>query len=282
MHRLLRANFARLWKDKVFWLGFYVLTAFGVIERIGVYMDPVDTIEANYLEEAFWIQALVIGFILAAFVSLFVGVEYENSTMRNKIISGNSRSDIYLANVIVCIAAGWLMCLGCLISSLLFGIPLFGFFHMELSEVFLQGICVFALSAAYAAIFCFIAMLNSNRTITAIVSILLSFFLLFAGTAVSNQLDESQYYYVPDASLEIGEIDNGENSERVLNPDYLEGNERRAFELAFEILPGGQSLQLSGMIMENISYMEMLLASLAWVILSCGCGLAFFRKKDLK
>lgn len=279
MLKLLNANFTRLWKNKVFWLGFGALTVFGALERIGVSMDAIET---HYLEEAFWIQALFIGFVLAVFVSLFIGVEYENGTIRNKIIAGHFRSDIYLANVIVCIAAGWLMCLGCLIASLLAGIPLLGFFHIELSEVFLQGLCVFSLSAAYASIFCFIAMLNTNRTAAAIVSLMLSLLLLFAGTAVSNQLDQSQYYYIPDASLEIGEIDDGKDSEWILNPDYLEGTERRAYEIAFEILPGGQSLLLSGMVEEHTQYTEMLFVSLSWVVLSCGCGLAFFRKKDLK
>ena len=174
------------------------------------------------------------------------------------------------------------MCFGCLISSLLVGIPALGFFHIELSEIILQGLCVFSLSAAYAAIFCFIAMLNTNRTVTAIISILLSFFVLFAGTTVSNRLDQSQYYYIPDASLGIGEIDDGENSKWTLNPDYLEGTERRAYEIAFEVLPGGQSLQLSGMVNENICYMEMLFSSFTWIVLSCGCGLASFRKKDLR
>lgn len=279
MSKLLSANFARLWKDKIFWLGFCALTAFGMLERIGVAMDSIET---HYLEEAFWIQALVIGIVLAVFVSLFVGVEYENGTIRNKIVSGHFRLDIYLANVFVCIAAGWLMCLGCLTASLLVGIPSLGFFHAELSLVFLEGICVFALSAAYASIYCFIAMLNPNRAVTAIVSILLSFLLLFTGTSISNRLDQAQYYYIPDATLGIGEIDDGENSEWILNPDYLEGPKRRVYEIAFEILPGGQSLQLSGMINENSNYTVMFFASLTWIILSCGCGVAFFRKKDVK
>ncbi len=285
MRRLLRANFARLWKDKIFWLGFCALTAFGAADRIGVSMD---TIEEHYLEEAFWIQALAIGIVLAVFVSLFVGVEYENGTIRNKIASGHFRLDIYLANVIVCIAAGWFMCLGCLISSLLVGIPLLGFFHVELSVIFLEGICVFALSAAYAAIYCCIVMLISNRTIAAIVCILLFFSFLFAGRIIANRLEEDEYYYIPDASLGIGEIDdtewtfNTDNIEWIPNPDYLEGTERRGYEIAFEILPGGQSLQLSGMLNENCSYVEMLLISLAWIIFSCGCGVVCFKKKDLK
>lgn len=279
MIKLLRANLARLWKNKAFWLGFFTLTAFGIMQRINCSQDSV---EAHYLEEAFWIQALVIGIILSVFISLFVGAEYEYGTIRNKIISGHVRSDIYLATVLVCIAAGWIMCLGCLISSLLVGIPLQGFFHIELSEILSQGICVFALSAAYTAIYCVFAMLIPNRTITAIVCILLSFLLLLSGTVVAKRLDDSEYYYIPDGSLGIGEIDDGSHSEWIRNPDYLEGTERRIYEIVFEVIPGGQSLQLSGMLSEHTRYIEMFSASLAWIVLSCGCGLILFRKKNLK
>lgn len=278
MSKLLRANMVRLRKNRIFWLAFVLLTTWGAIQRIGIRMD----IEAHCLEETFWIDALFIGILLSVFISLFVGTEFEDGTIRNKIVMGHTRSEIYFANVTVCIIAGWLMCLGCLISSLLVGIPLLGFFHTEISIILLEGICVFALSAAYAAIYCFIAMLNSNRAITAIVCILLSILLLFAGAAVSNQLEESEYYYIPDSSLGIGEIDDGQNSEWLHNPNYLEGTERRIYETIIDILPGGQSLQLSGMIDEGERYIIMLLASLGWIIISSSCGVVIFRKKDLR
>ena len=279
MIKLLKANLARLWKNKVFWLGFLVLNVFCIIQKIGLIQD---TIEVHYLEETFWIQAYVLGIILSVFISLFIGAEYEYGTIRNKIISGYDRSEIYLANIFACIIAGWIMCMGCLISSLLVGVPFLGFFHTELSEILLQGICVFALSAAYTAIYCFFAMLIHNRAITAIACIMLSFLLLFSGTVVSNRLDESEYYYIPDASLGIGEIDDGSNSECIRNPDYLEGTKRRIYEIVFEVIPGGQSLQLSGMLNEHTSYTEMFSASLAWIVLSCGCGVLLFCRKDLR
>ncbi len=279
MIKLLKANLARLWKNKVFWLGFLVLNVFCIIQKIGLIQD---TIEVHYLEETFWIQTYVLGIILSVFISLFIGAEYEYGTIRNKIISGYDRSEIYLANIFACIIAGWIMCMGCLISSLLVGVPFLGFFHTELSEILLQGICVFALSAAYTAIYCFLAMLIHNRTITAIACIMLSFLLLFSGTVVSNRLDESEYYYIPDASLGIGEIDDGSNSEWIRNPDYLEGTKRRIYEIVFEVIPGGQSLQLSGMLNEHTSYIEMFSASLAWIVLSCGCGVILFGRKDLR
>ena len=279
MIKLLKANLARLWKNKVFWLGFLVLNVFCIIQKIGLIQD---TIEVHYLEETFWIQAYVLGIILSVFISLFIGAEYEYGTIRNKIISGYDRSEIYLANIFACIIAGWIMCMGCLISSLLVGVPFLGFFHTELSEILLQGICVFALSAAYTAIYCFFAMLIHNRTITAIACIMLSFLLLFSGTVVSNRLDESEYYYIPDASLGIGEIDDVSNSEWIRNRDYLEGTKRRIYEIVFEVIPGGQSLQLSGMLNEQTSYIEMFSASLVWIVLSCGCGVLLFCRKDLR
>ena len=279
MMKLLKANLARLWKNKVFWLGFLVLNVFCIIQKIGLIQD---TIEVHYLEETFWIQAYVLGIILSVFISLFIGAEYEYGTIRNKIISGYDRSEIYLANIFACIIAGWIMCMGYLISSLLVGVPFLGFFHIELSEILLQGICVFALSAAYTAIYCFFAMLIHNRTITAIACIMLSFLLLFSGTVVSNRLDESEYYYIPDASLGIGEIDDVSNSEWIRNRDYLEGTKRRIYEIVFEVIPGGQSLQLSGMLNEQTSYIEMFSASLVWIVLSCGCGVLLFCRKDLR
>ena len=277
MSNLISANMARLKGNRAFWCGFLLLTVMGAVERIGVYADT-----GGQLDEAFWIEALLIGFVLSVFVSLFVGTEYSDGTMRNKVISGHTRSEIYLANVISCILAGWLMCLGCVATSLIVGIPLLGFFREPAQTVLLQGLCVFALSGAYAAIFCLIAMLNPSRSVSAIICVSLAFLLLLAGAAVSNQLEEEESYFIPDESLAQGEIADPETSEWVSNPNYLSGSERRAHELIFEILPGGQSIQLSGMVDESRHYAEMLCASLAWTVLSCGCGLMAFRKKDLK
>lgn len=277
MSKLLRANLARLWKNRVFWIDFFLLAVWGAVQRIGIRMDT----EARYLDEAFWIAALFIGIALSVFISLFIGVEFEEGTIRNKIIMGHTRAEIYFANVTVCIIAGWLMCLGCLISSLLAGIPLLGFFHTELSTVFLQGICVFALSAAYAAIYCFAAMTVQSRALAAIACILLSFLLLFAGAGISNQLDQEEAL-IPDHELGPYETEDEQNVEWVANPSYISGTERRIYETIFDVLPGGQSLQLSGMADEGGRYIVMLLASLGWVVISSSCGAVIFRKRDLK
>ena len=42
------------------------------------------------------------GLVAAVFISLFVGSEYSDGTIRNKLVVGHSRMRIYLANLIVC------------------------------------------------------------------------------------------------------------------------------------------------------------------------------------
>lgn len=279
MSKLLRANMARLWKSRIFWLAFVFLTVWGTIQRI---LIRTDTGGPQCLDETFWIITLFIGVVLSVFISLFVGVEFDDGTIKNKIIMGHTRSEIYFANVTVCIIAGWLMCLGYLISSLLVGIPLLGFFRTELSAVFLQGICVFALIAAYAAIYCFVAMTTRSRALTAITCLLLAFLLLIAGVRILNQLEQAEGYYIPNYELGEHEIADEQNSEWVPNSEYIRGTERRIYETIFDILPGGQSIQLSGVADVSESYMVMLLASLGWVIISSSCGVVIFRKRDLK
>ena len=90
MSNLLSANMARLNGNKAFWSGFLLLTVMGAVERIGVYADA----DSSHLDEAFWIGALLIGFVLSVFVSLFVGTEYSDGTIRNKVISGHILREI--------------------------------------------------------------------------------------------------------------------------------------------------------------------------------------------
>ena len=76
MRKLLRANFARLWKDKVFWGALVVLACYGVLGCISQYRlgeegydvtDQYSSISLNV--------CLVSGVAFAAFPSLVMGGE---------------------------------------------------------------------------------------------------------------------------------------------------------------------------------------------------------------
>ena len=78
--------------------------------------------------------AMLIGVLSAIFCSLFLGVEYGDGTMRNKIIAGHKRTDIYLSNLITNLSASLLMCLSYILSNVVLGIPLLGFQKASLSD----------------------------------------------------------------------------------------------------------------------------------------------------
>ena len=124
MSRLLNAGFSRLKKSKCF-RGFMIfMFLFGGYIKIAEFYNQEKYNTSIPLDSGLFVYVTVIGILLAAFISLFIGTEYNDGTIRNKLVIGHTRSAIYLSNLIVCLAAGLLMCLSFLCASLLIGIPL--------------------------------------------------------------------------------------------------------------------------------------------------------------
>ena len=103
MNKLLRANFARVKRNKVFWGFVAFMAVFGAFLPIKQYMDSFSSqAETNTvsLNHVFFAYTLVIGVLCAVFCSLFLGTEYSDGTVRNKLMIGHRRSAIYLSNLI--------------------------------------------------------------------------------------------------------------------------------------------------------------------------------------
>lgn len=263
MNKLLRANFARLWKNRLFLAGMAFMFLFGSLyvlkqyQQVRVYQIPVS------LESTFFTYAMLIGVLSAIFCSLFLGTEYGDGAMRNKIIAGHKRTDIYLSNLIVNLSASLLMCLSYILSNVALGIPLLGFQSTGLLEILrlLLGSCVTV--AALCSVFTMVSLLIQNKALAPVVCIVGMFLMLGAVSEIKRMLDQPQYYY-----------DNTKNN------NYLEGETREKFEFLYNFLPAGQEMQYAAMKTENIG--EMCLYSLGITIAATGVGTFFFRKKDIK
>ena len=68
-----------------------------------------------------FLGGLYLIFAAAVFIGVFVGTEYSDGTLRNKLIIGHSRSSIYISNLIVCTTAGIIMHLTYIITTILLG-----------------------------------------------------------------------------------------------------------------------------------------------------------------
>lgn len=276
MNRLLSANFTRLIKDKFFGIGMIFMSVMGIYMTVMRYISTKEYGIHISLDTGFFNYTLYAVIVLSVFASLFIGTEYSDGTIRNKIIIGHKRTDIYLTNLLVCIAAGFLICIAYIVPALIVGIPLLGFFEVEIQTILLTALCIFVMTIAFSAIFTMIAMLNQSKAAIAVISILGVFVLLFIGIYIQARLNEPETYDAYSYTV------NGENVsvESEPNPYYIGGTKRDVYEFLYDFLPGCQAVKLSNMIVPNP--INMSLYSVCIAAAATGFGLILFRKKDLK
>ncbi len=277
MNRVLAANFLRLRKDKCFWATLLFMAAMGVVFPIGRYVAMKEEGYTNTLETAFFVCVIFIGFLAAILCGLFIGTEYSDGTIRNKIIAGQTRFGIYAAILVCCCMAVLIMYAAFFIPCLCVGIPLLGFFDVAMKTVLLYTLDALLLGMAFASIFTLIAMLCHSKTVSSVSCLLLIVLFLAAGTYMAQRLDappvQTVYSYTADESSSPVAME-------VENPRYLKGTERKVYEFLFDFLPGGQVLQCASMESENPQRLAFYSGII--VIAVSAAGVFFFRKKDIR
>ena len=276
MRKLLRANFSRLMKDKLFWLLMAAELFLGGLFPVLHYMDNLDEKAGWTQEHSFFIFAIFVPMMISVVSSLFIGTEYSDGTMRNKLIVGHSRSRIYFANLITNMETSFMLCFAFMLSHICIGTKLLGWFESDVKTIVAYALVVLAMAIACTAIFTLIAMLCSNKAYSVAGCILLIFFLLFMGIRITAALNEPEYYSAY-SYTEAG-VTVAEDEER--NPNFISGTKRQIFEFLNEFLPGGQMLKLSTMKVEHLGR-SAVYDGIIFVVMT-GCGLLVFRKKDLK
>ena len=280
MSRLLSADFAKLRKNKFFWICMAGMFLFGVFMAI---MDYISTLQYGDYEaqitNVLFIYPLVVAILIPAFVSLFVGTEYSDGTIRNKMIIGHMRTGIYLSELIVCSVAGIGFCVSYIIGVLLAGLPLYTINTGILEGIAKLVLCSFVMSVAFTALCILTAMLCQNKALTAVINILAACFLLSISIYIMSRLREPEFYSGYTLNTETGEIDVSEGEP---NPDYLRGTEREVYQFLNDFLPTGQAINITqrGAFSQSPGLLAAYSASI--IIVSTGIGVFAFRKRDVK
>lgn len=274
MCKLLSANFMRLRKEKIFWILFFFMCMLGIVFPTIIKVDEIRTGTINNVDNAFGQYAVFIGIVMAIFCSFFVGQEYSDGTIRNKIISGKKRTDIYLANFITCTIVSEVICCAFFLAYLCVGIPLLGFFSTDIKIVLKLFLVVIFLSAVFSAIYTLVAMSSTNKAITAVICILLAFLFLFIGIQLNNMLHQ------PETVLGMVMEEGTQVYKEFSNPDYLNAEARKIIQFAYDFIPGGQVAQCMSMEVVNLALLPVY--SLIIVLSTTSIGLFIFQKKDLK
>lgn len=272
MSRLLRSNFSRLWKNRIFWLctGFVCVCS-------AAYMlnSTIDRTGASHTIDEYYFQlAPLLGLFIAVFTSLFLGTEYNDGTIRNKLIIGHTRADIYLANWIVCFTAGLFFLAAWLISSLV-GIPTFGLWEIGIPNLIIYITVAVFFTAALTGIMVLLGMLLTSRAAAQVAAVLLFLWLVVLASNFYNRLWEPEFY----TGLFIT-VDGTPMYDPQPNPRYVSGAMRVLFEWIVDILPTGQ-----GILMANLEIIHPIREMICSALIALGTtfiGIIAFRKKDLK
>lgn len=286
MNRLLSAEFIRLYKSFVFKLGMFFSAGLGIFIIMMRWMD-VKThpqiyvkLSAEYAnaDGVIFVGGLYIVFAAAVFVGIFVGTEYGDGTIRNKLVVGHRRKSIYISKLVVCGAASLLMHVLYILVSLAAGSLLLGGTTMEVQEILLfTGAGVTAM-LAMTSILLLLSMSIQSKAASSVACLLVTIVMLFTSLTIWQRLSAPQYYdsyaYVDENT---GEVILGEKEE---NSKYLTGTKRKVYEVFNNFLPVSQLYQI---VLNDKSNLGMIVIyDCLIVFFTAGAGIFIFQKKDLK
>ncbi len=275
MSKLIHSGLVRVRKNKVFWCCIICAVILTVAVCINQYSIKRNFNATIVFDKLFLSFAVLTGCMLAIFSSLFLGTEYSDGTVRNKLIVGHSRYSIYLANFLCCVASGLFFDLICILTISIIGIPMFGFFkNSPLIVAMLAGMGLL-LTILYAALFTMMSMVITSRSVNGILCLLL----VVVGTIVAGillaRLQEPEFI-----SGIVISADGTQHMDGWSNPLYLKPEVRAIYELFMDILPFGQGLMIvDGAVMHPF---RMALFSILESVLFTMIGIWLFEKKDLR
>lgn len=173
MNRLLTGNLIRLRKNVIFWLSL-------VCAMVG----PLYTVLNNWYYKNLWDMSigadtafLLSGadyffvIALAVVISLFVGTEFSDNTIRNKLIAGHTRVSVFLSNLMSSVIVAVSMYLVSVAVSCI-GILLLDKMELPIDKLLLQMACAVVSVSVIAVFICTVTMVIGNRVVSAIVSML--------------------------------------------------------------------------------------------------------------
>lgn len=279
MSRLIYADFMRLKKDKCFWIGVIIMAFMGMFLPLYSFFQmqkyPDYTVS---LESSFTNYIMLVLFISSAFCSLYIGTEYSDGTIRNKLMVGHKRAHIYLSNLIVCVAAEYVMCFAFIVVNLCVGIPLLGFFSGGAARMLAYSGAAAVMLVAVTSIYTMVAMLNQNKAVTSVICIFGIFIMFFCGAYMNSRINEPAIYeahsYVDYSTDELIEV------EAIPNPNYISGTKRAVYEFLNDFLPGNQAFMLWEGIAVHLGMMALYSVMIAVIV--TGAGIFIFRNEDIK
>lgn len=271
MRDLVAANFRRMFKNSLFWGGVLFMFFVAVVELVSSKIEVLSggSSASSVLDSLLYDGALRLAVVMAIFVSVFVGTDYSDGTIRNKIVLGHHRHSIYLANLIVCVSAAIIMQAAHLLALLVPGRFLFHDLTATMQEAAaLVGLDMLAINA-FTALYLAVCMASRSKSTSAILTLLTVFGATLLSVIIYQELMQPEYV-----------MDNA-TSELVRNGYYVSGLKRTVFDILNNLLASSQIIQLENQgVIGHIH--RFAIYDLAVMGVSTLGGIFAFGKADLK
>lgn len=278
MSNLISANMRRLWKSKVFYLCLAAAMLLSAINMISTIRNAIEYADEGYtidIDESFFSFLPTLPIFISAFTSLFIGTEYSDGTIRNKVTVGRTRKDIYLSTLFVAEVMA-LILLAASYAVNLVGLICFKSFKMGMGQLLTYLGLSALLICASTALLVTLAMLCHKKAAGAVAAIMLTLLVTIISSMIYMALEETPV--VQGCELSVG----GQLvlSEPHANPGYVSGLQRDIYYFIHDFLPSGPMMSMA-----NLEVHAPLASALYSVMIIIGCtwtGIKLFERKDLK
>ncbi|WP_164169726.1 ABC transporter permease subunit [Ruminococcus flavefaciens] len=290
MKNLLKAEFSRMFRSKLFWIFMVLSVLFSVHsiydEATRPVMDSYSAEAYGYVfEAALYLYIMAYCFAAAVIDSLFISREHADGTVRNKIISGHSRASVYLTELIVCTVTGLIMFI---VNLAIISLPFlkFGIHGMDGWVTMRRIILIAVLIIVINAMFVLFSMLISSRASSIVWTIVFMIIMLVSSGLIQDKLDNDSW-----------SRNRREEGEYYNESEILSATERKIYKAFDRILPTDQVLNtydiddyLSDYKDPSTVSQKKLNTALAGICLLDAvtfavvttAGIALFKRKDLK
>ena len=286
MRNLLSAEFLRMFKSLTFKLCLLFSAGLGAFMVLVRWMDVITHpdiyaelgVEYRNVDGLIFVGGVYLIFAIAVFIGSFVGREYSDGTIRNKITAGHTRCAVYVSKFIVCAVADTILHGLYIIVVIALGNLLIGGTTFTVEEIVTRTIVSTMPVIAMTAFLLLFSMLIQSKAVGSVVCLLATVFMLFATIYIFQKLEAPEYYdayqYIDENTGEIVSV------EKEKNYNYLTGTKRKVYEELNKALPSSQLYQIAMNNMDNLG--EKMFYNCLIVCLGVGGGTIIFRKKNLK
>lgn len=274
MLKLLRADFAVLFKNRLFYICLVGMFAFGAF--IGaVQVNDYFAGYSHAVQDGYPVGLLTVFFVIAAFVPWFVGTDYSDGTLRNKIVCGHSRSAIYAAHFTASLGGVLLLFAAFLLPYFALEVPFFGAKAYFFREAWIAYARSLAMIVALVALYTMIAMLCRSKAAGATASLIISVLLFGAGLYTYAMLSAPEVF----TGTSLTAAGTVEAYSRP-NPNYPRGVFRSVLTFFDRFLPGGQIYTIFDA--QGAEFGIRMGYCGLFILLTTAVGLICFRRENLK